>query len=246
MPKKPSFIQLDPNELQKTAIDYNTKFYDRADADAYARLGNLYPARDAAVANAAADLTGEDPIYQNVFAQSGLGKVNLGPSAASRSVALRQPVLAGAQRNRNYFETLWKQNPERTFGLNTHDVATIEASNSGNLSAFQGALQQIDARNTEIKAQENAALLGTVVKGAQPLVTAGTNALTEGIGNEAAYYAPSNYLNPSTYVPAAGSYNPGFAPSSYGGAYEGTIDNMPVYRAEPVTSGYNPNDSSGW
>ncbi len=245
MPKKPAFIELDPDKLQQEAIDYSTGFYDRADKDAYERYGSLYPARDAAVANAAADLTGEDPMYQKIFAQSGLGPVNLGKSSYERSVNLRQPILAGAHRDRNFFKTIWTQEgKKRSAGIGTSGLARIKAAESGNSQAFGNAINTIDANAAEAEAAQNAAMIGSLVKGTQPIINAGVNAATDAASNTASYYSPSNYLNPSTYRPA--DNNIPFDTAMRGGTFEGTVDNMPVYRAEPVTSSYDPNSSSGW
>lgn len=242
--KKPTFIQLDPNELSKGVLEHNVATYDAADKDAYSRLGNLYPTRDIDVARTGASMAGvEDPMYQSAFAQSGIGPINLGKTASQRSLALRQPVMAGGQRLRDHWEQLWnKEGAERQGPMNGDAALKVAVSNSGNKNAFNDVIQSISQSGAQAEAQQQAALFGALAKGASPVVNAGVNQVTSGIGNTFDYYSPSNYLNPSTYnyTPPGGSYDPGFAPSSYGGAFEGTMDSMPVYRAEPASSGYNP------
>lgn len=248
MATKPQFIEIDPNALQKTAIDYNTQFYNQSDKYYRDTTGNLLPARDFNIENAYQNLTGvQDPAINSAITSAGLPGVNLGNNyqEAKNLGAKGTGILSLRDRNRNYFAKLFAANPKRSFGLNQQDYLNTVIANSGGHAAFDQAIANAAAQQANINAQNNAntiSAIGSTIGG----VANTASRYGPAISNTASYYAPSNYLNPGNYyTPSTPYYNPGFAPSSYGGTYEGTINNLPVYRAEPVSSGYTSTAAGG-
>jgi hypothetical protein len=225
-PKPPSFIQLDPAALEQQAIQQSQSDYSKLDNQEYnsGQFGSLYPTRDFAVANAASDLTSQDPNINSALGQSGLAPVNLG-NAQQEAINLRNPNIESQDtRNRTYFEDLWNQpaDQKRSFTLGPQDLASIYTSNSGNPVAFQNAINNINFQGSQLAQQNSAGLLqglaglgGSLSKVGSSFSNAGASTgYTDPYLNIGGYGSPL-YANSSNYYDSGS----GFTPSS-GGYYD--------------------------
>lgn len=213
MAKIPDLIKLSPTDLENTAVSFDTQGYNASDADYAKRFPELVAGRDSSIANANANLSGvQDPIYNSVFKQSGLGPLNLGNTSFQQSKNLGQPILAKEQRDRNYFETLFAANPSRTFGLSPGDEANIALANSGAQTQFNAAT--VGSKINELNAQtaQNAALASTIGGIAGKTVSAGIGGLTQPTTSTDPFLTPNYYGGVTNY---AGNY--GFPQYGTGG-----------------------------
>jgi hypothetical protein len=199
MPKIPDLVKLDPTALENTAVQYDQQGYDTSDADYKKRFPDLVAGRDFAINNAAADLSGQqDPIYNKAFNQTGLGNINLGSNSFQQSVNTGQPVLAMEQRDRNYFQRLFANNPQRTFGLSPGDVTNIALANTGAQTQFNA--QSVGSKINQLNAQtaQNAALAGVLGKVGGTVASAATGAIIN--SNTPTNTTSTNYFAPGTYA----------------------------------------------
>lgn len=218
----PAFVQLDPTSLQSLAITADKQGYDASDADYAKRFPDLVNARNNSIATAASDLSGnQDPIFNQAFQQSGLGNINLG-NQFQQAKNLGKPILSQEQRNRTYFQDLFKENPERSFGLSSSDVAHVALANSGNKTSYDNAvfgsrINQINANAAQSQQQTQA-----IAQGAGSLVNAGIKALTPSYTsvNNNPYILDSgnSFANPTGYTTDAGVYYPPTTVTDTGGS----------------------------
>lgn len=245
MAKKPEYIELNTGDLNKTAIQYNQEFYKDADTDAYARLGNLYPARDANVASAGENMQPgfQDPKVLDALRTTGVGGADIGKSVfqQGRNLYGAAGVLDKDKRDRSFFRREFVGNPLRGFSMNQDDYVNAELARKKGHVDFQNALGAATARAAQIEGQ-NDANTATAALGAAGGIATG---LTNFLAKPPPTATGSTYLSPKTYSysPPGGYGSPGFdagytqfnsAPSNIGGAFEGTIGGTDVYRATPV------------
>lgn len=213
-PKAPALIQTNIPQTAQQALAADVASYGRSDADYAQRFPQLVAGRDYNVNNATTNLNGQtDPSITNALATAGFGGVNMGGTVFQQSRAMGQPILAKEQRDRNYFETLLQDNPQRAFGLSGGDVANIALANVGASNSYNQGVYgtRIAAQNANIlqNAQNSAALYGAI--GA--LGSAGIKAY----GASQNYNSPtltSSYYQPNPYV--AYGANPFSNDSTYG------------------------------
>lgn len=242
--KAPPYEKIDIPALDKMARDYAREGYAWSDKDWATRFPEFPKGRDFAIDNANLNLSGAvDPLVSGTLNQSGLGMVDLRGNSFEQSRNLGQPILAKEQRDRNYFQRLLTDplNQPRgdLAGLSGKNIAEIRAVESGNKINYDWANFGTNINQYNAQTQQANALSSTLGRLAGGIAQTGAGALSN--GQQSTPYTQSNYLNPGfyNYVPQGGYYNPGFAPSQYGGMYEGNISGQPVYRAEPVSGNYN-------
>jgi hypothetical protein len=166
-PKAAPLVTTNIPQTEQQALAADVASYNRSDADYAQRFPDLVAGRNYNVANAVSNLGGQtDPTITNALKTAGFGGTNMGGTVFQQARAMGQPILAKEQRDRNYFETLLSDNPQRAFGLSGGDVANIALANVGAQNAYnQGTYgTRVGAANAQLlqNAQNSAALYGAI------------------------------------------------------------------------------------
>jgi len=166
--KAGQFVPINPNDVERLATGYDTREYNLSDQLWKSRFPQLSEGRDYAVNDAYGDITGQpNQFVEGATSRAGLGDVNVGTDF-QRARALGTGITDIANRNRNYFMTLLRDNPQRNFGLNHKDIYNIGIANTGaaNKEAAARAQSQLNAYEASVNQgiQNEAALIGGVGK----------------------------------------------------------------------------------
>ncbi len=210
-PKTPSPVQTNIPQVEQQAIAADQTSYGLSDADFANRFPQLAAGRNYNVADSAYNLAGNtDPQVSGAINKAGLGTPNWGNTEFSQARNAGQPILSKEKRDRNYFQTLLSDNPQRAFGLSGGDVVNLAMANLGAQNQFNQSVYgtRIVGQNQAIaqNAQNAAALYGAIGSlGSAAIKSYGSPNYT------------SSYLSPSEY----GAYNP-YLLSAYGGDPTGT------------------------
>jgi hypothetical protein len=209
-PPKLKQVNIPQAESQATAADIHG--YNLSDQDYAKRFPDLVSGRQYNVNNAVSNLQGQtDPHIASAIQGAGLGTPNLGSNEFQQARSLGQPILAKEKRDRNYFQSVLSDNPQRAFGLSGGDVASLAQANIGAQNQFNQNIYgtRIQGYNQNIlqNAQLNSALIGSF----------GSLAST-GI-KYVAQPSSSSFLGYGQYAPSfpAAAYIPGGLDSSAGG-----------------------------
>jgi hypothetical protein len=158
---------LNVNELERLTLGADKLGYDLSDEDFARRFPLLVKGRDYNINSAASNLAGErDPFLMQSLNDAGLGDVDFGTGEFKQARNLGMPILAKEARDRAYFQRLLADNPQRTFGLNSGDVARIALANTQGanmlgLGQAQGRINQAIA-NTASDAASQAAMISAL------------------------------------------------------------------------------------
>lgn len=204
------FVPIDIANTAKMAFIADKAGYDISDADWKKRFPLLSAGRDYNVKDMAGNLSGVvSPTVTNTLDKAGLS-ANLGNDQFKQARNLGQPVLSMEQRNRNYFQKLLGDNPQRTAGLSGQDVTRIAVANTGSQQNFnQGIFQSnIGKYNSQI---------GQNIQN--------TNAAIGGLGSLAGLLTQNQNYNspylsgPSYYGSMTGGANPNVGDYGVGGPH---------------------------
>jgi hypothetical protein len=208
MPAAPTFQQIKLPEVQKLALDFDTRGYNISDEDFQKRFPNLVKGRQFSIDDALGELNGGvSPVVADALKGAGL-ESNFGNTSFAQSKNMGkkgQEILSREQRGRDYFQKLLGENPERVFGLGSQDVAHIALANTGGANVFnQGqygsrvagynAALQNQAQTTQGYASALTSLAGIGAKFAQ--------------NQQSPYLSVTSYGNPYPYTDANGFNHP--------------------------------------
>jgi hypothetical protein len=155
--------------LENLAVQFDTKGYNLSDADWAARFPQLEAGRSYGIQSAQTNLAGHpDPYVTSEMNRGGYGNVNFGSNEYQQARNLGMGITDKENRDRNYFATLLKDNPQRAFGLNSNDIANIALANTGAQNAQSQAKFQsnLNAYNASVQQgiQNTSAIIGGVGK----------------------------------------------------------------------------------
>lgn len=143
--KPPKFIPVDIDKTAALAKDYDVAAYDRSDADFAARHPELVSARKSTITDAGKQLGGDiGDQTRSALMSSGLGgeaTAMNGGNTFKTAKNLGVPILAKEKRDRNYFERLLAENPQRST-FSGADAVRIALGNTGNQNAMNSTLFQ--------------------------------------------------------------------------------------------------------
>lgn len=223
--KSGKLTPLDPNALEKLAVQADTLGYGLSDQDFAARFPWLAKGREAEIASADTNLAGKtDPFMTKALKQSGLSDINFGQGEYTQARNLGEPILAKENRDRSYFSRLLSENPQRSFGLNAGDIARIAMANTAGvnmvaLGLAQGRVNQA-LSNINTQAQSEAGMISAIGQ----LGAAGLKAF----GNQ------PNYTSPQLNLGYYNNFTNPYAPNFYSNQF-----------TDPTSPNYVPIDNTG-
>jgi hypothetical protein len=194
-PPQPNLKQINIGDVSNQMRAADIAGYAASDANLKQRFPAQIAGRDYNIANAASNLRGEtDPLMSGTLQTAGFGTPNLGANEFQQARSLGQPILAKEKRDRNYFQTLLRDNPQRQIGPSGEDtanfaMANVAGGNNLNLSTFGTQILAANARAQQA-AQANAALYSSV-----------GSLGAAGIRSQAQPNYNSPYFSSSTYAP---------------------------------------------
>lgn len=165
--KAPPLVTTNVGNAQSVARNADIQAYNLSDADYAKRFPDLVAGRSYNVNNAVSNLEGQtDPHITQALQSAGLGSPDLGNTEFEQARSLGQPILKKEQRDRNYFQTLLSDNPQRAFGLSGGDVANIALSNVGAANSYNQGIYgtRLAGYNQNLlqNAQNNSALISAL------------------------------------------------------------------------------------
>ena len=151
-PTPPPFIPINIPETIAQAIDYDVQGFDWSDQDFLARFPGLVATRNQQIEDAYNQLTGPlDSTVEGAFTRTGLtaglnsvgggdplSGLGLTEGSAGRNAATTsfvRNVLNKQDADRQYFDLLIGNNPQRGFGISGGDAANLSIANTGGLNA---------------------------------------------------------------------------------------------------------------
>ncbi len=162
-PKPATFIPTNIGQVSNLATQFDTLGYNLSDQDFVSRFPGLVSQRNSTITDAFKQLTGPlDPTVQNSFANSstantlesfggGTGSIGTKGSAARNAIGagIVNQTNAKQDYDRQFFEQLIGQNPERTFGLGGGDQVNLLISNilGANQNRYAGYASNVSTSN---------------------------------------------------------------------------------------------------
>lgn len=212
-PKAPKLQKVNVPQVGAQALAADKASYAASDADFANRFPQLVTGRQYNIGNAVSNLNGAtDPKISSELQRAGLGSPNLGNTEFAQARSLGQPILAKEQRDRNYFQTLLSNNPQRAFGLSGGDVTNIALANLGAQNAYNQNTfgTRINAANQQIA--QNAQLYGAIAGAVGSIGSAGIRAYNQPSVSDPylsyGQYSPYTYPGSTGYNPDIGSIQP--------------------------------------